>query len=266
MNIAVISPMAKNSGNTTLAMLIALDLAHKGKKICLTHTSSLSMAFYNYFSLKTFEDKTTTPSLIVKLLKEGGVQPEEVSDYCKKIDDNLELFCNESTAFTKEDMNFMLSYLATKFPSDYVIFDVDAGQYEFTTNEIVEKTLKLSDIVIINITQSINQLQYIKEIKDKMMSLLGNKPILVVINKFCDIQSTIKETAAWMGVKKPNNWLLLRYNPWIGWATNHGQLLTLYKKMVEKDMRVVDIAADLNKISTCIMKVKAPKKKVGASR
>lgn len=254
MNIAVISPHGRNTGNTTLAILIALDLAQKGKRVCMTNANNMSHSLYEYFNLMDYEDKTSTPSQVVKLLKEGSVKPEEVSDYCKKISDNLELFCNNAKDFTESDMQYMIEYIGSKLTHDYIIYDIDIGMNQFPYHEMTKKIIGISDMVILNINQSIKQLTEINRIKKDMLELLGNKPTIVVISRFDDSQSTIKETANWMGVKKPNNWLVMRNNPWICWGTNHGKITQVYKKIIEKDERVMDVASDLDKISNNIIK------------
>ena len=116
MVISVMSPHSNNNGNTTLAMLIALYLANNGKSTCLTHVKPISNSFKTYLNLVDYVDKTSTPSQIVKILKEGDLSKDDISDYCKKVSNNLEVFTNESTSFSQDDMNFMIDYIAKYFP------------------------------------------------------------------------------------------------------------------------------------------------------
>ena len=263
MNIAIISPQAHNTGTTTLSILVALELASRGKKVCLTHANSESASFYDYFNLKSFEDRTVTPSQVVKLLREGDIRPEEISDYCKKVNDTLEVFSNNSKAFTSDDMKFMLEKMGTHFPHDYIFFDVDVGAYDMPNYYVSSDIIKYSDAIIVNVTQSIQQLKEFGARKEVITEMFRGKPVLVVVNKFCEIQSTLKETSTWMGIKAPNNWMILRNNPWIPFGTNHGKIVDVFKKMKDKDTRVIDIASDIEKIADGVLKLKAAVKKAG---
>lgn len=261
MRIAVVSPHTENNGNTTLAMLIGLELSSNGKKTCITHAKPISNSFYSYLNFVGYQDKTSTSSQIVKVLKEGGLNGDEVTDYCKQITEDLEAFTNDATNFDQNDMDFMIKYIARSFPHEHIIFDVD--DYNIEQNEAI---IKLCDVVVLNITQSVAELQSFFKNKDKYMEMFGNKPLVVVINKYNSIKGTIKETAHWMGVKKPNNWLVLHENPWITWATNHGQLGQLFKKINEKDRRVIEIQSDLVKICVTLAKAKVSKDKKSGGR
>lgn len=252
MRVAVISPHANNNGNTTLAMLIGLELANRNKLTCLTHALPSSPSFYHYLAFRGFPDKTSTPSQIVKVLKEGGLSSEEARDYCRGINDNLEAFTNETSNFSQEDMNFMYKYIAKMFPHDNVVFDIDDDN-----EEQCKAITKLCDVVVLNLTQSIKELNKFKENKDKYMEILKEKPLVVVVNKYNSTISNIKEVAHWMGIKKPNGWLVLHYNPWISWATSHGRLGELYRVISKKDPRVIELQADLTKICNTIEKAKS---------
>lgn len=264
MRIAVVSPHTGNNGNTTLAMLIALQISHTGAKTCITHSKAVSNSFYQYLNFKGFDDKTSTPTQIVKILKEGGLSSDDVSDYCKKVTDYLEAFTNNTKNFDDDDMNFMQEYIARSFPHEHIIFDIDeSGDIEQTM-----KIIEMTDVVVLNINQSIAELREFFENKDEYMRVIGNKPMVVVVNKYNSVKGTLKETARWMGIKKPNNWLVLRENPWINWATNHGQLGQLYDKIIAKDPRVIDITTDITKIVSTVMraKVAADKSRGGRKR
>ncbi|MBR1455050.1 MAG: hypothetical protein IJ593_10490 [Lachnospiraceae bacterium] len=258
MRIAVISPHATKNGNTTLAMLIGLEYANSDKLVCITHAQPTSKSFFKYFSFSGFADKTSTPSQIVKILKEGGLRGDEVRDYCKPIQNNLEAFTNEYSNFTSEDMIFMQKYIARMFPHEHVIFDVD-------TDDIVEmkNIIKYCDIVVLNITQDYIDLDEFKQNRDKYLDAIGNKPVVTVVNKFNATRMNLKEVAHAMGVRKPSNWLILRDNPWIGWATNHGKMTQLFRQIMKKDPRVIEIYYDITKICQTIMKVKSANDKRG---
>lgn len=260
MRVAVVSPHARNNGNTTLAMLIGLEYASQNKLTCLTHIMPTSPSFQKYLSFKNYVDKTSTPSQIVKILKEGGLTGDEARDYCKQITENLEVFTNQTTNFNQDDMNFMYKYIAKAFPHEHVIFDVDDDNLEQC-----ESVIKLCDVVVLNVGQSIVELDEFRVNKDRYMKVIGNKPIIVVVNQYNSTCGSLQDVAKWMGIKKPNGWLVLHYNPWIRWATNKGNLNSLFRNIIKKDPRVIELQADLFKICSTIAKAKSvsDKKKGG---
>lgn len=251
MRIAVISPHSNNNGNTVLAMLVALELSSQGRKTCLTHLKPISNSFYSYLDFVGFDDKTSTPTQIVKILNEGDLTGDDISDYCKRITDDLEAFTNNTKNFDQDDMDFMQEYIAKSFPHDNIVFDID-------DNDPVRSrmVIELCDVVILNITQSISELTEFKENREEYMGIMCGKPMVVVVNKFNSTKSTMKEVARWMGIKRPNKWLVLRENPWIAWATNHGQLGQLYRKINTKDPRVIELNTDLSKICSTLGEAK----------
>lgn len=255
MRVSVISPHMHNTGGSTLSMLLALELASTGKKTCITHISPISSCFYKYLNFIGFQDKTSTPNQIVRILKTGGLSKDDVSDYCKQVADNLEAFTNESSSFTKEDMEFMVGYISTSFPHEHIIYDVDSRDLEQMKNVI-----NCSDVIVLNITQSVYELNRFNENKEAYTSLMEGKPVIVVVNKYNSVKGTLKEVANWMGIKKPNNWLVLHENPWIAWSTNHGQLNKLHKKIINKDDRVIELKPELTKICSAMMRANKDKK------
>lgn len=258
MRIAVISPHARNNGTTTLSMLIGLEYASLGKSTCITHIKPISHSFNKYLNFEGFTDKTSTPSQIVKIIKEGELTGNGASDYCKKVSNNLEAFTNEASNFNQEDMNYMFAYIAKAFPHENVIFDVDDENLEQC-----KMVIKMCDVIVLNVNQSIKDLEIFKENKDKYLQLFGDKPIVVVVNRFHSSCGTLKEVANWMGIKKPNGWVILHDNPWIRWATNHGKLNVLFKNISAKDPRVIELEADLSKICSTIAKAKTSQAKKG---
>jgi hypothetical protein len=252
MRIAVISPHTTNNGNTTLAMLIALEFASTNKVTCITHIKPMSISFTKYLNFRGFVDKTSSPSQIVKILKEGNLKNDEARDYCKGVNKDLEAFTNTSSDFTQEDMNFMFRYIAKAFPHENVVFDVDDQD-----PEQIKNVVKLCDVVVLNITQSNKEIEAFRNNKDVYLDICKGKPVVTVVNKFNSVKSTTAEVAKWMGVKKPNNWVVLHENPWIAWATNHGKLNTLFNNIAKKDSRVIELQADMVKICATIAKAKS---------
>lgn len=255
MRVGVISPHSQHNGVTTLSMLIALSLGDTGKKTCITHINPISFCFYKYLNFLGYQDKTSTPSQIVKILREGELSKDDVSDYCKQVDENVEAFTNNASNFTQEDMDFMIKYMAQDFPHEHVVFDIDSDNMEQ-----IQNTIKYVDVIVLNITQSVNELEQFKEKREEYAKLFEGKQLVVVVNRFNSAKSTLKEAAHWMGIKKPNNWVVLHENPWISWAINHGKLNVLFRQIKAKDKRVIELASDLSKINSTILRASREKK------
>lgn len=251
MRIAVISPHASNNGNTTLAMLLALEFSSQQKLTCITHIKPTSESFQTYLNFKPFNDKTSTPSQIVKILKSGTLTASDVRSYCKQVNEALEVFTNESSNFSADDMAFMYKYIAKVFPHEHVIFDVDSDDLG-----AIERVINYCDVVVMNCTQSIKDLSTFNRNKKEILDSFIGRPTIVVINRYISTQGSLKEVAKWMGLSKPNNFLVLHENPWITWATNHGQLNILFRKISQKDPRVIELQTDLSKICNTIVNAK----------
>lgn len=260
MRIAVISPYAEHNGKTTVAMLLGLQLAKSARKVCLCHTKPISDSVYQYLGLTSFTDKTSTPSQIVKILREGDVSADSVSDYCKNVTEQFEVFTNNFKNFSRDDMQYMLDYIVQSFPHEHVIIDVDNEDMEYN-----KKIISMCDVVIYVATQDIADAKNFRDAKEDFTKLINGKPLLVVVNKYNSTKGTLGELARWMGLRKPNSWLVLHENPWITWATNHGKIETLYRLAHRKDPRVIEINSELSKIGVSLMKAKTltDKKKGG---
>lgn len=259
MNIAVISPHYNNTGTTVVSSMLGLELASRGSKVCLTHSLPKSEALYKYFGLTSIEDKTVNPARLVRMIKEGALKPEEVSDYCKSINTKLDLFSADSETFTQEDMILALECITQSFPHDYIVYDIDNEELECPANRLI---LKNTDVAIIVINQNIIELEKFKAQRERILNSLGKIPQLVVINKYCDVLGSVKETAQMMGVKAPKNWSVIRYNPWVGYGTNFGKLGYIYEKMSTADYRVADVASDIKVLTNLILKVKVAKRQL----
>ena len=139
MVVSVISPHCEGNGNTTTALLLALGLGNMKKKVLITHTDSISNSLYMYLGLQQFEDKTSTPTQLVKLLREGAIQSDAIPDYCKNISDNVYAFTNNKSIFTDDDMETLSEYLVEHSDFDFLVFDMNNGE-SATAKYILEKS------------------------------------------------------------------------------------------------------------------------------
>lgn len=250
------APHTHHNGATALSIMIANGFARTGKLTCLAHTKPISESFYDYLSLESYQDKTSTPSQIVKILREGAISKEDIRDYCQRVSENIEVFTNNATNFSQDDMNYMLNYMVESFPHEHIVLDIDDNDIEQNKHII-----SMCDVVVLCITQSIEELKQFYDQKDSILKSIGDKPIVVVINKYNSIKGSIKETANWMGIKRPNNWIILHENPWICWATNHGKMSQLFSRINSKDSRVMELDSEIAKICDVIAKAKVSKSK-----
>lgn len=266
MNIAVISPHSNNNGVTTVASFVAMELGARGKKTCLTHTASKSSSMMNYFGFdETEEDKTANPARMVKMLKEGILKRDEISEYCRPVTPTMEVYSANDANFDSSDMQFALEYIVNTFPHDFVVFDIDIKDAD---DENVKLVLGRSDFIILVIEQSIKEVYNFKTGYNKVLKLIRNKPTMMVINRYNPVAGKPNDLADSIGIrniKKTSSWLYLRYNPYIMKYANSGKLPALHKAMRTNDSRIIDISSDVKNIVNRIMKFRTAKRLGGTT-
>lgn len=250
MIIAVVSPHTSNNGNTLASILTSVGLADLKKKVFLSHTSPCSESFYTYLGLKSFEDKTSTPTQLVKLIKQDAIKSDAISDYCKTVTDNLDVFTNDKDNFDAEDMLVLMQCVLTVLPYDFAVIDVDDDGSE-VANFVISK----ADIVILNVTQSVMELTKFNKMKDKLMKQYQNKVVVLLCNQFSSTVGKDKEVTSKIGVKTKIN--VLHRNAWLQWGCNHGKLIDMLKNIKAKDPRVIEVGSDINSLANAIVKAKA---------
>lgn len=249
MIISVISPHCGGNGNTVTALFTALGLGNMKKKVLLTHTDSVSNSLYSYLGLQQFEDKTSTPTQMVKLLREGAIQSDAIPDYCKNISDNVYVFTNNKSNFDNEDMHTLSKYLVEYSDFEYIIFD-----FNNIESETAKYVLSKSDLVILNFTQSYTELDDFKKESTKYMKMFQGKKLVLVCNKFSPIANKDKDIPKRLGVKAPCN--VIHYNPYIIMGCNNGQLLTIYKNIKMKNSKVIELNSDINRLASTVSKIR----------
>ena len=249
MIISVMSPHTQDNGTTTVSMLAALGLGSMKKRVLLTHTSSYSETFYNYLGLHQFEDKTSTPTQMVKLLREGAIQSEAIADYCKNVAENVYVFTNNKSNFSEEDMLTLSEYLVEHSDFDYLIYDFN--DFESDNAKFI---LKNSDVIILNFTQSYKELDDFKRDSVKYSKMFAGKKLILVCNKFNSLISKDSDIPKRLGLKAPC--YVMHYNPWLVYASNSGQLLQLYRNIRAKNSKVIELNNDINRLASVITKVR----------
>lgn len=257
MNIAVISPASANCGTTTIASFIALELGARGKKTCLTHTSPKSSSMLGYFGFdEDDEDKTANPSRMVRMLKEGILKREEISEYCRPVNNTTEIYSANDANFNHEDMNYALEYIVNTFPHDFVVFDIDTKDFD---NDNVKLVLSKCDFVILVIEQSLYEINHFKDGYKKIERYIKGKPQMMVVNRYNPVIGKVNDFADALGIKnirKTSSWLYLRYNPYITKYEINGKIQSLHTAMRTNDSRIIEISSDVKNIVNRIMKFK----------
>ncbi len=256
MNIAVMSPHTQKNGNTTVAALIASELATRNRKVCLTHTTSKSNALFRYFGVNGAEDKTCNPIQIYNLIREGGIRKNDIGDYCRGVSENLEIFTMNSGDITNEQLVDVSNFICTSFPHDHVVFDFDNNDLESPVNSAI---IQNCDCVVYVLTQSITELDEFNKNKDEYLSWLEELPVIVVVNRFCDIVSNLKKVALSIGVKKPKKWYKIGFNPWVTFGTSNGKFDFLFENVQQRDHHVVDVDSDVKALVNGILSIKHAK-------
>lgn len=256
MNIAVMSPHTQKSGNTVIASLVAYELSTRNRTVCLTHGSNKSNSLYQYFNINEKDNKTCNSTQLLDLIKEGGIRKNDISNYCKSISDRLELFSLNSSEIPIEKLSSLITFINTNFPHDYVIYDIDDNDLTSTINQSI---LKECDCIIYILTQNSTELREFNQNKRQFLYWMDEIPSIVVVNKYCDIVSNMKQVASSIGIKKASKWYKMIYNPWITYGTSNGKMKFLYENMQKREYHVVDIDSDVKALVNGILSVKHAK-------
>lgn len=261
MIISVLSPHAYNSGNTVTSILTGLGLSELKRRIFLSHLSPQSPAMERYLGVTSFEDKTSTPSQLVKLMREGAIKAEDIGDYCKQVNDFLDVFTNTATNFSSQDMSTLVDYLVTsETPYEYLVFDVDVS----TDTDSAQLVIRKSDIVILNLTQSFVELDRFKEERENILKLCKGKKVIMVCSMFDAKVGKSKEIIKYLGEK--TSIFPIRFNTWVRWGCNNGKLPYMFLQGKTKDPDVIEIFRDSIALTSAISKAKIAigRKKAGA--
>lgn len=251
MIVSVISPGLRRTGNSVLSILLGFALTELKRNILLTHLRPQSPSFYHYLGLKTFEDKTTTPSQLVKLMREEAIRPEEIGDYCKHFEDYLYIFTNNESNFDDRDMSTLLDFLlGGNMPYEYMLFDIDQGLDHPTT----EKLLQKSHMVIFNLPPNLSDLDVFLSYKDRLLKLCKGKKILLVCNQYDHRIIKLKAMAKYLNFD--TNIYVVRYNPWVAWACNHGKLHYFYLQGKLKNPSGLEVYKDMSVLASVVAKAK----------
>jgi hypothetical protein len=252
MIISVLSPHAPRSGNTVSSIFLGMGLGDLKRKTLITHVKPLSKPFDHYLGLRSYEDKTTTPAQLAKLMREGAIKPEEITDYCKTVDDYLDVFTNSETNFSEEDMATLLKFLVKSETNyEYTLVDID----ESVDHETTQMVLSSSSIVVLNVPPDALELAKFSEDKEKIMKMCKGKKVIMLCSAY-DTKSfkSTKDIAKALGVD--TTIYTIRHNLWVKWGCNNGKLGYVYKQGKIKDADVIEVFRDTSSLASAVAKAK----------
>lgn len=260
MIIGVVAPFMPNGGASTVAELIALEIAYRNKKVCLTHSLTKSNCLYNAFGIKVDKkvDKGMDASKIVEMFKSGATRPDDISILCKKVTETLDVFSLNDVKVKLEGRNIALEYVTQHFPHQYVVVDVDDHDLNSESNQIVFRNC---DVVVVVLHQVDKDLLQFKNNVDRTMISIGTVPQVAVVNKYVELLGTVQETSSAAGFAQPFKWCTVHYNQYIGFASNFSKMVSLYDKIVAKDARVAELSGEMKALVSRLMKVKVAKQR-----
>lgn len=251
-NIAVLSPHSPRTGSTVTSILLAMALAETKRRVFLTHVDSTSLAFQTYMGINNVNDKTSTSTQLVKLMREGALKSDDVGDYCHKIEGYLDVFTNFDSLFTVYDMGTMLKYLMeAASPYDYKVVDVDLD----LDTENAKLVVNQSKIIVLNLTPDFAELKQFKAWLQDNQRLLKGKSLLLFCNRYDPISlKKIKTVTDFLGVKTPL--YVARENGWVRWGCNNSKLPLVFVNGRNKNGYVFDLFKSYTALASAVVKLR----------
>lgn len=263
MNIAVIAPHCHGNGLTTVATLIASELSHRNKKVCISHVKSKSDSFMPYFDLK--EAGNQNSKALVSMIKNSSFSKDSIPNYCRNISDKFDLFSLDiptSDDLTEKDVAEVIEFMMTNAPYDYMIYDVDENSLDMPN---VKKALEYADCAILVLTQAKTELNRFKEKKGEFNQITKEIPVMVVLNKYDVLYGHPKDIAAYIGVtnhRAIQRWKTIRYNKYIPYCENKGNMNAFLKNIAKRDADVLGVSTDVTNIVKELMTIRAGQRKI----
>lgn len=266
MNIAVIAPHVHGNGCTTIAAMIAAELSNRNKRVCLSHAKSKSDSFLPYFKLREMDD--INAKSLATMIKQDGLPKENVPNYCRSITDKLDLFSLDKDIqdgeLSIEDVSIVAEFMLTNAPYDFIVYDVDENDLKF---QVTKTIFDYADCIVLVLTQATTELNRFKEIQRKISKIAKENqiPIIVVLNKYDSLYGDVKTTAAKLGITNRTvikKWKTVRYNKYIPYCENTGNMNLLNDRMKERQAEVLDISTDISNVVKEISLVRAGQRKI----
>jgi MinD-like ATPase involved in chromosome partitioning or flagellar assembly len=237
--VVVYSPV-RRQGSTTVSILLGAAIAHvSALKSCLTYTGTESGIYNQYLGIQSQIDRTKSINQMIRMMQARAVSKQDIGDYLQKLSPNLDLMHTSSETTNKEDSDQLLQYVFSKLPHDVVITDINAEPYEEST----QKILSDADLVVIVVSQGMDVVNRLKLWRDSQFFPDPDK-VVYVVNGYDSHVSAIRDCCKLMGTKY-NKVTKLSMNPYIRKQSNSGKLTSIINYALEKDIRVIELSADL---------------------
>lgn len=169
--------------------------------------------------------------------------PQEMEDYCLKVNDKLDIFSNNSASFSDEDMETSARYIMDKMPHDFVVFDVDIN----TLQPLAGYALKKSDLIIMTMTQMSNVFERYYEVFGRNYGYRDKT--LFLCNHYSTEVGSINSFAKTLGVK-PTNCCSLPHSETIMRLSNLGKLRDIISEA--KSIPLPDVEAGLKRLENAV--------------
>lgn len=247
MKIAIYSPV-RRQGCSTLSVLLGAAIAQVvGMKVCLTYTGNESDAYNVALGLSHLEDRTRSLTQVIRMLEGNSIAGEDIVDYLTPLRENLDIMQTASDYITAEESDALLHFVLSNLPHELIITEINSEPFEENTQHILNDV----DIVIVLVSQGMDVLNKYKLYK-KSQYFPDNDKIIYVVNQFDPNISPLKDVAKMMGVNRRKIVKISR-NPYITKMANAGTLHKLMPYIYKKDLRVLNLHADIRDLCYLVM-------------
>lgn len=227
MKISIASALHGQTGNTTVALMVAHALAlTQHQNICITHANFGNPVLSNYLGVESVDDVTRSLSHVTKMLKNNMLRAEEVPDYALKVFDGLDLYSSSKLSIDMAELLAFYDFLLTKMTIyNHIVIDVDAG----ITSDVSKLAMSISDILIIPVTHNQTVLDESRRFKEEVGKILQKMrrrrelKVFFLLNHYHPELSTYKTVASKLGVR-PQKLLTLHYNTGLIKSCNNGKI------------------------------------------
>lgn len=199
---------------------------------------------------------------LVKILRSNKITPEIITNYTKVVfKDRLEIISGVNThkiehqmEETNEKLEIQQEYVelisAASMYYDKVFVDLDDNIRE----DVKQRILDLSNLVIVNTSQNFKSIEKLKENKQKS-ELLKSPKALILIGRY-DKYSKYNVKNITRYLEEKNQVLALPYNTLYFEATNEAEVPNLFlkfKKMIDQDDRNAIFVEEVNRATENII-------------
>ncbi|QUH29110.1 hypothetical protein [Vallitalea guaymasensis] len=247
MKVVVYSPV-RRQGCTTLSVLLGSAIAQvTNMKVCLTYTGTESDAFNIALGLNQVEDRTKSLTQVIRMLEANSITGKDINDYLTPLTDNLDIMQTSSDYITTEESDKLLTFVLNNLTHDLIITEINSEPYEESTKEILSN----ADIIIVLASQGMDVINKYKNWKDSDIFPDYSK-VVYALNYYDPNVSALRDVAKIMGIK-PSKIVKITTNPFIKKMTNTGSLHKLLPYIYNKDIRVINLHADIRDLCYLVM-------------